>query len=376
MTDTCKRCVMDNTAEDFRLNDKGECNYCTEYLRDLKKAPSQQNNKDKLFVELLEAIKNSVSKVFKNNGYDCIIGVSGGLDSSYVLAKAVENGLKPLAVHLDNGWNSELSVSNIENLVKKLDIDLYTHVIDWNEFKSLQRAFFKAHVIDIELLTDHAIISLCYKLAAKYNIKYILAGTNVANEGMKMPPKWNHFKWDINNIKDIHNKFGDGLKLKTYPSMSPLKYFYYRFIRRIKWCSFLDYVNFDKNSATKELQEKFSYKPYEKKHYESIFTRFYQGYILPKKFDVDKRKLHYSTLVVSGQMTREAAVADLKLPACDEKQEFLDKQYVISKLRLNEADFDQYINSKPIPHSAYKSNMFILDLYRKLKKILKKHETA
>jgi len=358
----CNRCVMDETAQNIKFDEKGNCNFCNKYIEKLNKSIYKSSNR----AEELDKILLKIKEDGKNKKYDCIMGVSGGLDSSFLLLRAVELGLRPLAVHLDNGWNSELAVKNIDNLVKKLNVDLHTHVIDWKEFKSLQKSFFEADVIDIELLTDHAIISTMYGLANKYNIKYMLPGTNISNEGMDMPEGWNHFKWDVTNIKDINNKFGEIKKLKTYPFMSVFKYFYYSKVKKIQWISLLDYMDFDKNKSLEILKEKVNYIPYEKKHYESVFTRFYQGYILPNKFNVDKRKLHYSTLICSDQLTREFVQEEMKNNPYDNASQLNeDKDFVLKKLSFTEQKFQNYMQRKQKLHKDYASNLWILDFYRK-----------
>lgn len=353
---------MDTTASNIIFDNNGNCNFCSKYIEKLRISTYKSLHRDKELESVIASIKNNG----KNKKYDCIIGVSGGLDSSYLLLRAVRLGLRPLAVHLDNGWNSELAVKNIHNLVSKLDVDLYTHVIDWEEFKDLQRSFFLAGVIDIELLTDHAIISTMYKIANRYNIKHMLLGTNISNEGMDMPQDWNHFKWDVANIKDIHNKFGALKKLKTYPYMSIFKYFYYSKIKQIQWISLLDYMEFDKYSSLEILQNEINYIPYEKKHYESIFTRFYQGYILPNKFNIDKRKLHFSTLICSGQMSRDAAIDETnKNPYDSAEQLDEDRIFVCKKLSFDNEWFQEYMKQAAQPHAKYASNTWILKLYRR-----------
>jgi len=358
----CNRCIMDTTAENIIFDEHGTCNFCNDYIDKLNKSIYMSKDRDFELDNILAQIKENG----KGKEYDCIMGVSGGLDSSYLLLKAVEYGLRPLAVHLDNGWNSELAVKNIDNLIKKLNVDLYTHVIDWEEFKSLQKSFFDADVIDIELLTDHAIISIMYGLANKYNVKYMLPGTNISNEGMDMPQGWNHFKWDVTNIKDINNKFGEKKRLKTYPFMSVVKYFYYSKVKKIQWISLLDYMDFDKNTSLEILKEKVNYVPYEKKHYESVFTRFYQGYILPNKFNIDKRKLHYSTLICSGQLSREVVLDEMKKNPYDNPNQFNeDKEFVLKKLSFTDNEFNEYMSRPKKMHAEYKSNVWILELYRK-----------
>jgi hypothetical protein len=226
-----------------------------------------------------------------------------------------------------------------------------------DEFKSLEIAFFKANVIDIEMLTDHAIIATLYKTACDRRIRYILAGTNVANEGMRMPPGWIHFKLDLRNIRAISKKYGNGKKLKTFPTIGLAKYLKYRFINGIKWLSLLNYLTYNRDEAIQIMNRDLGWRSYEKKHYESLFTRFYQGYILPKKFNVDKRKLHYSTLICSGQMTRDEAYKLMKDEAYSDEQILKeDKEYVLKKLGLSNEEFDKYIDSPPVPHSYYPSN--------------------
>lgn len=363
----CSRCVMDTSASDIEFDENGVCNYCTELLIKLEKnkktIADEISHKDE-FIE-------SVKRQGKNKKYDCIIGVSGGVDSSYALLLAVKHGLRPLAVHLDNGWNSELAVHNISNLVNSLGVDLYTHVIDWEENRDMQRSLFKAHVVDIEMLMDNAMKALNFQQAAKYGLKYILAGTNNATEGMRFPPGWNHYKNDKRNIKDIHRKFGTK-SIKTHLLGSTFSETYNRFVRGIQWISFLDYFPYNKQEALDILQKEVNYKPYPYKHYESVFTRFYQAYILPQKFGIDKRRLHLATLVTTGQMMREEALECFEhSPYPSEEQEKSDKEFVLKKLQFTEKEFEEYMAAPPIPHNHYKSEKEMMDrlvsFYRKLK---------
>jgi N-acetyl sugar amidotransferase len=342
---------MNESANDIHFDAFGHCNYCTDMLDKL--ASFQPKDPDTLnikFENLLYRIKNSG----KGKRYDCIVGVSGGADSAYVLYLAKQYGLRPLAVHMDNGWNSELAVNNIENLVRKLGVDLYTHVINWQEYRALQQAFFDADVIDIELLYDNAMLAVNYKLAARYGIHYILAGTNTTTEGMRMPTQWNWFKFDKKNIHSIARQYN--AKIKSMPTLSVLGYAGYRFVRRIQWVDFLDYVDYYKPKCLQELQEKIGYRPYPYKHYESIFTRFYQGYLLPQKFGVDKRRLHLSTLICSGQMTRQEAKSLLEESPYPEKEDLeSDIDYFLKKMVWSRADLDNYLTRTPKPHDFYSS---------------------
>src|SRR5690606_9189727 len=289
----CTRCVMDTTASDINFDAQGVCNYCSQFLVLSKDVIHQDPIAKKAELDHLVA---QIKAAGKNKRYDCIVGVSGGVDSSWVLYQAVKLGLRPLAAHMDNGWNSELAQHNIANLVQGLGVDLHTHVIDWPEYKKLMQAFFDADVIDVELLYDNAMLGVNYRLAVQHGTQYIVAGTNQATEGMRMPPGWNWFRYDKTNIQAVARNFGK-VQMKTFPVIGTLDYVRYRVFNRVQWTSFLDVMPFNKFDALTELTEKFGYKPYPYKHYESIFTRFYQGYILPNKFGVDKRRLHLGTLV-------------------------------------------------------------------------------
>jgi len=286
----CSKCVLDDASlKKISFSDDGVCNYCLEYQKRLEIDSKWKDNY--LLESLIIRIKNS-----KRSGYDCIVGVSGGIDSSYVIIKAKEMGLNPLAVHLDNGWNTELAVHNIEKLLNKLDIDLITHVLDWEEFRDLQLSFLKASVINAEIPTDHAINALLFRMAAKKKIKYILSGSNVISEAI-MPNEYGGYdSFDWKHIKSIHKIFGSK-KLTNYPYLSTFRWGYYTLIKKIKFVPFLNYINYDKKNASTLLSEKFGWELYPQKHYESFFTKFFQAHILPEKFNIDKRRAHYSCLI-------------------------------------------------------------------------------
>jgi N-acetyl sugar amidotransferase len=344
---------MDSTASNIEFHNKG-CNFCSNLINVFDGYEKLKKEKN---------ISNLVSKIKeKSQGkkYNCIVGVSGGLDSSYTLLKAVELGLKPLAVHLDNSWNSELSQNNISNLVNNLNVDLYTHVIEWDEYKKLMKSYLHANVVDLELLTDHAVFAINFQLANKYGLKYILSGTNLATEGMCLPDNWAWNILDKNNILSIANSY-NVKKFKTFPSISMLDYVYYYKFKKITWISTLDYLNYDKNLAIDELK-KYGYKPYVYKHYESILTRFYQGYILPQKFQIDKRKMFFSTLIISGKMNREEAINELKKPTYPDRSLLAsDMDYFLKKLDWSQKDLDDYINKPAVKHDYYCSD---IDLYK------------
>jgi N-acetyl sugar amidotransferase len=364
----CIRCVMDTSASDITFNESGVCNYCTSYInRTQQLAVGPQMYSQQGLNSLIEQIK----KDGINKPYDCIVGVSGGVDSSWVLVKAVEQGLRPLAVHMDNGWNSELAQSNIENLVRTLKVDLFTYVIDWSEYRKLMQAFFDADVVDIELLYDNATLAVNYRQAQKYNLQYILSGSNRSTEGMPLPKDWNWFKLDKRNISGIARSFGN-VKIKSFPTIGTLDYIYFTFYKKIKWVPFLDYYEYNKFDVLDRLEQNFNYKRYPFKHYESIFTRFYQGYILPRKFNIDKRHTHLSTLIASGQMTRDDALASLVgIPYPSEHDLQSDIDYFLKKMGWNPMLLEIYLNRAEVSHSNYSSEKYLWDfLFNRLRVIL------
>jgi N-acetyl sugar amidotransferase len=352
----CTKTVMDTTDKEIKFDSNGVSNHYYVAVQHLDMLPKVSANDFSILQKKFDSIKASG----KGQEYDCIMGLSGGVDSSYVAYLAAKFNLRPLVVHLDNGWNSELAVKNIEQIVAKLKLDLHTHVIDWDEFRDLQRAFIKANVVDIELLTDHAITAVIHKLAAKYNIKYILSGSNYSTESI-MPTSWCHRKSDQANLLNIHKQFGTH-KLKTYPTASTLKLLTLKYFRKFETVNVLNLIQYDKNNAMKLLQNELSWKYYGGKHYESVFTKFYQAYILPKKFNIDKRRAHLSALICSNQITRELALEELNKPLYNEKELEQDLSYVSKKLGISSTEWNEYFSSPEIPHSAYGSDQWIFDL--------------
>lgn len=347
----CSKCILDtNDDAEIIFNEDGVCNYCLSYNETAK--INSLNNREDIDNKLNEIIIK-IKEAGKNQKYDCVLGVSGGVDSTYVAYKAKELGLRPLIVHYDNGWNSELAVMNIENIVKKLDFDLFTFVNDWHEFKDIQLSFFKASVIDIELITDQAILAVTYKVAKKYNIKYILSGSNISTEEI-LPKSWYHWKIDVLNILAIHKLFGK-TKIKNYPTLGFFEHLYVTRVLKINNLHILNYLHYSKAEAKDTIIKKLNWKDYGGKHYESIFTRFYQSYILPVKFKVDKRKAHLSTLICSEQITREQAIAELKLPIYDPDKLADDYEYVIKKLGLTVSEFEAYMSLPIKKHTDYPS---------------------
>lgn len=368
----CTRCVMDTSAANIAFDQEGKCNYCTDFL-DKPRQKSLSSPSSQLD---LSTLVDRVKANGKNKAYDCIIGVSGGVDSSWALVKAVELGLRPLAVHMDNGWDSELAQNNIANLVTGLGVDLFTHVIEWDEYRGLMQAFFDADVIDVELLYDNAMLAVNYNAARRYRLRYILSGSNHATEGMAMPPEWYWYKFDKRNIKAVSNAHS-GPKLDSFPAIGTLRRIRHRVLNRIEWVSFLDMFDYNKEQALTHLETRFGYKRYPYKHYESIFTRFYQGYLLPKKFGVDKRRTHLSTLVASGQMSRSEAITHFtKPPYPDDKALEADLGFFLKKMRWSRNDLDTYLKRPRVEHSDYSSEFWmqsrmqhLANLYRSVARI-------
>jgi N-acetyl sugar amidotransferase len=345
----CRFCVMDTSDPNIEFEDD-RCSHCIGYFEkvDAQVIPAAKQVGHR--ARLVEAINHSN----KQSEYNCVIGISGGVDSSYVALLAKDLGFRALLVHLDNGWNSDISVKNVRNITLNTGFDLYTHVIDWNEFKDLQLAFFKASVVDIELATDHAIKAMLLKVAAKFGVKYILNGGNVITEAI-MPVSWRHTKVDKKNIEDIHRKFGS-IPLRTYPKAGIIKQQYYKYIRGIKTIQILNFYEFDRAQVIQRLKNELSWCEYGGKHHESVFTRFYQAYILPKKFKIDKRRSHYSNLICAGQLTREKALEDLVKPAYDQGLLTQDLDFVLKKLGFTPSEFNAYLETPPISHYDFKSD--------------------
>ena len=359
----CQLTVMDNIADpDITFDEKGICNYYYEYVKVERENVFKGKDGEEKINELVAKIKAAGL----GKQYDCLIGLSGGVDSTYVAYLTKQFGLRPLAVHLDNGWNSELAVKNIENITTRLGIDLYTLVINWEEFKDIQLAYLRASVVDIEVVSDHAIFATMYKLAKEKGIGYILSGTNVVTEHI-MPPSWLYHKMDFANLKDIHRQYGK-LKLKTYPTFDFKKYVYYSAVLKLTPISILNYVPYNKAEVKDTIKRELEWRDYGGKHYESVFTKFYQAYILPQKFKIDKRKAHYSTLICSGQMTRDEALEELKKPLYEEKELRQDMEYVLKKFGLSTSEFQEIMNSRPRKHEEFETDTHLKEGYMRLLK--------
>lgn len=356
----CVNCVLNTKICKLEFDKNGICNYCNFYFNEVKPILHQCQKEGELEI-LVDKIKKE-----RTGNYDCLIGLSGGVDSSYVAFLVHNLGLKPLAFHLDNGWNSDISVKNIKNIVEKFNFDFYTYVIDWEEFRDLQLSFIKAGVIDIELLTDHAITAVAFKLIKKEKIKYFISGSNYATEAI-MPEDWSYYKWDSINIKAIHKRFGN-LKMKTFPT--------YNFLDKIKSRTLfnvvriLDFVNYNKFEAMQKLKNEIGWEYYGGKHYESNFTKFYQAYILPQKFKVDKRYAHLSNLICSGQITKEEALIELSKPLYEPEELQKEVEYFLKKFNLTSDEFEKIMLEKPKKHTDYPNGVWINDVFKFINKIL------
>tara|TARA_X000001036_G_C20626216_1_gene785236 strand:+ start:1 stop:1038 length:1038 start_codon:yes stop_codon:yes gene_type:complete len=320
----------------------------------------------------LNSLISSIKESGKNNKYDCLIGLSGGTDSSYVAYIVKDLGLRPLAVHMDNGWNSEESVKNIRNLCTNLNIDYESYVLDWDEFKDIQLAVLKSSIVEVEIPTDVAIVSILHKVASRNNIKFIIGGGNYATEGI-LPDLWFYDPKDLKLLKGIQKRFGKK-KMKTFPTFDWKAEIYYKFIRNIKMVYILNLLPYNKEQALQTLKEKVGYHEYGGKHHESVYTRFVQSYFQPVKFNLDYRRATFSSQICSGSITREEAIHALKEPPYNEEQVAKDKLYVSKKFGISLEEFDEILQAPPKSYKDYPNDekwlTFIYNLY---KKYIKRH---
>ena len=363
----CNKCVMNNSVKEFNLDASGTCNFCREW--ELKKNNHLNFSSEKENLNL----ENFKKKVKRTDGnYDCIVGLSGGTDSSYVIYRLWKLGLNPLVIHMDNGWNSRISNLNINKILSKTNFDFETLILNWKEFRDLQKSFLFAGVPDIELITDHAIFAYVINYAIEKKIKYIISGVNFATEHSVIP-SWGWRKDDFNHINKIHKIYGTE-KLKTFPKMYPLKKFYLeKILKKFEIINLLDLINYNSKEAKKILISEFSWEDYGGKHYESFFTKFFQGYILPKKFKIDKRILHLSCLIRNKEISREQALNELNLPSLESQKINEYVNYFKKKLILSDEDFKKIMLSSPKKHSDYSldiyNNFFIKIIINLIKRI-------
>jgi N-acetyl sugar amidotransferase len=360
----CAVTVMDNIADpDITFDEKGISNYFYQY----KRIEEQEIGRMAERADRLEAMIASIKEEGRGKPYDCITGVSGGVDSSYLILMAKRWGLRPLIVHFDNGWNTEIAVKNINSIIEHTGFNLYTIVVNWEEFRDLQLSYIKAGVVDWEVPTDHAIYATWFKLAKKYNISTILSGNNVVTEAI-MPPSWIFNKADQVNLLSIHERFGT-IPIKTYPVYGSLRQYLRSTLKGTTSVKPLNLIDYDKQKAKEEIKKEFGWVDYGGKHYESVYTKFYQAYVLPEKFKIDKRKPHLTNLILSGQISKEEALQELKTPLYGPAELLQEKEYVLKKLGLTTEQFEQYMASPRVEHETYGVKQFVTDRYPFLKLI-------
>ena len=363
----CTNCVMDTTDSMIVFDEEGICDHCNTFYKKIQ--PNWHT--DERGQQALQALVNTIQRAGHGKDFDCIIGMSGGIDSSYLTYIAKEQlGLRPLVFHVDAGWNSQEAVNNIEKLVDQLGLDLYTEVIDWEEMRDLQLAFFKSGVPHIDTPQDHAFFAMMYKFAEQYDVKYILIGANLSTECIRNPIEWMYYQSDSIQLRDIHRKFG-ARPLVTFPITSILRHkIYLPYLKGIRVVRPLNDLPYIKKDAMQLLVERFGWQPYPQKHFESRFTRFYEGYWLPKKFGYDTRKVQFSSLIVTGQMTREQALAQLQNPPYDEATIHQDFEYVATKLGISVTELQSYLDAPNKTYRDYRSQEWIYTAGAKVMKAL------
>jgi N-acetyl sugar amidotransferase len=355
----CANCIMDTSDANIRFDRRGWCDYCVNYYENILPNwhPDERGQRE------LEERAHEIRRWGKGRDHDCLIGISGGVDSSYVTYVAVETmGLRPLLFHVDAGWNSREAVHNIERLVDRLSLDLHTEVVDWLEMRDLQLAFFKAQVPHIDTPQDHAFFAGLYNFAARHRFKYILTGANYSTECVREPLEWHYHASDLRQLEDIHRRFGT-VPLKTFPTADILKFkIYYRYVKGVRVVKPLNSVPYVKEDAMQLLVDRFGWERYPHKHYESRFTRFYEGYWLPTKFGYDKRRAHFSSLILTEQMTREEALDRISRPALDEATVAQDFEYVATKLDLTVPELRAILAGPNKSYRDYKHSMRFIEL--------------
>lgn len=360
----CNRCVMDTSDVDISFDAEGNCNHCNNFFERIAPQIYNGESSDKELEKNIKKIKDSG----RNKKYDCLIGISGGIDSSYVAYIAKNKGLRPLLVHLDNGWNTESSINNIKKISKGLDLECEYVKLEWEEFKDIQIAFLKASIPEIETPTDMAIPAVLQKVAAKHDIKYIISGGNFATEGI-LPKTWHYNAKDKKYFKYIYKKFGNK-KLKTFPLFGIKEEFYYKIFKGIKYYYLLNHIPYDKQTALNVLQSKFGWEYYGFKHGESSYTGFVQSYILPKKFNIDYRRATFSTQICAGYLDRNTALETLKNNPWNEDTIDADKEFICEKLGISIEEFEKIMQEKPLFYNKYpnceKFINFVYKVYRKL----------
>lgn len=362
----CTNCVMDTTDSKITFDEKGVCDHCNDFYENV--LPTWHT--DERGRNELESLVGKIKREGNGRDFDCIMGMSGGADSSYMLHMMVkEFGLRPLVFHVDGGWNSQIAVNNIEVLVDKLGLDLYTEVINWEDMKDFQLAYFKSGISSIDIPQDLAFIAVLYKYAHKYNIKYILNGGNISTECVRNPLEWIYYA-DMSVVNDIRKQFCTR-PLKYYPFSNILWHkVYLRYVRKIKVVKPLNLIPYNKEKAMQELQQLYGWEPYPQKHFESRFTRFFEGYWLPKKFGYDTRKVQYSSLILTGQMKREDALKKLKEPAIEDSTARQEFEYVASKLEITPEELQSYMDAPNKSYKDYSNKEWLYNLGAKALKLV------
>jgi N-acetyl sugar amidotransferase len=358
MYQICTNCVMDTSDSMIEFDENGICDHCNTYYS--KILPNWHT--DETGRRQLQTIVDKIKKDGQGKEFDCIIGMSGGIDSSYLtyIAKK-EFDLRPLVFHVDAGWNSQVAVNNIERLIDKLGLDLYTEVINWEEMRDLQLAFFKSGVPHIDTPQDHAFFAMMYKFATQHKVKYILTGANYSTECIRNPVEWMYYQSDSIQLRDIHRRFGT-VPLKTFPLTNILYHkVYLPYIKGIRVVRPLNYIPYIKKEAVKLLVREFGWQEYPQKHFESRFTKFYEGYWLFKRFGYDTRRVQYSSLIVTNQMTRDEALEKLKEPPYDEETIAHEFEYIATKLGISTQELQSYMDAPLKTYKDYKSqeNIYI-----------------
>lgn len=366
----CSRCIMDTSDPEIVFDQDGVCNHCTAALERMKTQLLPPAERERALQRLVEAVR----KDGKGKDYDCIIGISGGVDSTMVAYTVKKLGLRPLAVHFDNCWNAELAVDNIKKTLETLRIDLHTHVMDWEEFRDIQLSFLRASVANCEIPTDHGIFACLWRTASRTGLRFILTGSNVVTEAI-MPYAWGHYYQDLRQLKAIHKKYGQ-VPMRTLPTISIPHYLYYVFVKGIRQIPLLNYIDYNREGAKQLLQKELGWRDYGYKHYESVWTRFFQGHYLPKKFGFDKRRAHLSTLICSGQMTRDDALSQMEKPAYDESLLRQDLQFVLKKFKLTQGEFDSIIKAPPRDARDFPNHFFLFHKLRRWKNMFRKIATS
>jgi len=358
---------MDTTDSNIVFDDEGVCDHCNTFYKDIK--PNWHT--DDKGAAAIEATVAKIKEEGKGKDFDCIMGMSGGIDSSYLLYLAVKKlGLRPLVFHVDAGWNSQEAVNNIERMVDQLGLDLYTEVIDWEEMKDLQLAYFKAGVSNTDTPQDHSFFATMYKFANDHKVKYILTGGNYSTECVRNPLEWMYYQSDSIQLKDIYKQFGSG-KLKNFPITNIIWHkVYLPYVKGIKLIRPLDFMEYNKEAATQFLVDEFGYQRYPQKHFESRFTKFYEAYWLTEKFGYDTRKVQYSSLILTGQMTREEALEQLKSPAYNPETIKDEFEYIATKLGISVEELQGYMDAPNRKNSDFKSQESMYSIGAKVMRMI------